>query len=142
MDLNEFKEYIESKYDVCGFSPINDGLFHTEFLYAKYGTIADGWWITYKTSYLTVNLIIYFVNKDEHKLLFAINNEIKTYEIWSEGHCSTGYDEKTTFHGTSTGHTFREAAINLLGEKIDPNKLSIYGCALFDNEIDARKSFG
>lgn len=53
-----------------------------------------------------------------------------------------------SFLGSSTGNNFREAVINWyndnpmrLGE-FDKEHLSDWGCQLFDNEKDARRSFG
>lgn len=86
---------------------------------------------------------------------------MKEFEIWSEGYRATGEDGDATFHGKYPGETFDEAVeyansqSTLNAERYTPecfwpreaynNRRSnwkIWGCALFDNEADARKSFG
>lgn len=69
------------------------------------------------------------------------------YEIWCEGYAATGEHAPANLYGIAEGDTFREAAISLLGDKLDKNddgtyRLSIWACKLYDNEIDARKNFG
>lgn len=72
------------------------------------------------------------------------------YQIWSEGYAATGEYSNAQYHGTSEGDTFKEAVDNLLktwdqkevGIYYNPDKLTYWGCRFFDNETDARKSFG
>ena len=71
-DINEFKTYIEEKYNLYGFDPIHNGNFLTEYLLSKDGTIEDGYWITYRTCYLTDNAIHYFMNKNSSGLVFGV----------------------------------------------------------------------
>jgi antirestriction protein len=85
----------------------------------------------------------------------------KEFEIWSEGYRATGEHGTATFHGKFPGNTFDEAVENfkkayegtvdtrevyeeINSDGIMPKKLqhSIWACRLFDNEADARKSFG
>lgn len=73
----------------------------------------------------------------------------KEYEIWIEGYSVTGNSSEASFIGKSTGKTFEDACKNYRDNEGKPLKLdkeysrpSIWACRLFDNEIDARKSFG
>lgn len=90
----------------------------------------------------------------------------KEYEIWIEGYAATGESGSAHFIGKSFGKDFRDACIGftypediirewdgaILKKKGDPLpldtdrkgniELSIWACRLFDNEAEARKSFG
>jgi len=83
--------------------------------------------------------------------------EEKEYEIWTEGFLETGMEgrpAKAYCWGQQKGNSFEEACIKLLGNKLDKDKnqpdgyqkrngeLSVWACKCFDNEMDARKSFG
>lgn len=94
---------------------------------------------------------------------------MKEWEIWMEGYSATGEHAGASFNGKFEGDTFDEAVENYLskrettdwpdirqyyrkGEKFLPRnsegvmkivtKHSIWACQLFNNEVDARKSFG
>jgi hypothetical protein len=95
---------------------------------------------------------------------------MKEFEIWSEGYAATGEYSSAYCYGKFMGETFDDACINsrqhcslgldtnsdgtyrrgnYRGDKIEgkdkENKVgnySIWACQLFDNEADARKSFG
>lgn len=88
---------------------------------------------------------------------------MKEYEIWIEGYAATGEHSPASFIGKSKGDNFEDACKNFeypenimsfLGDEIiihkgDKLKLdthypypSIWACILYDNETDARKSFG
>ena len=71
---------------------------------------------------------------------------MKVFEIWSEGFIATGDSGPATYHGTQVAETFRQACKLFFGEQNDANfnldRLSYWGCGLFDNEKDARKAFG
>ena len=74
----------------------------------------------------------------------------KEFEIWTEGYVVNEESNGATFHGKFKGETFKDAIIsyrNTLTDKyliqcVDIEKMSFWGCRFFDNEIDARKSFG
>lgn len=72
----------------------------------------------------------------------------KRFEIWSEGYQCTGEHAGAMLHGTMTAMTFAEACIALaqvdkaFRDNFNADNLSFWGCRLFDNEKDARKSFG
>lgn len=91
-----------------------------------------------------------------------INTQEKEFKIWMEGYATTGDFEKATMIGTSKGFTFDDAIRNYIennpksgikknkktrysNEEAYQNRKSnwnIWACNLFDNETDARKSFG
>ncbi len=70
------------------------------------------------------------------------------FEIWSEGYAATGDSGSAHFHGTAIGENFKDACISFSNsnsefkEYFDPSRMTYWGCELFDNEIEARKSFG
>ena len=100
-------------------------------------------------------------NKDEatmtslpiHKRIMPtmINNNpeppIHTWDIWIEGYSSTGTSctAQCLMRGV-WAETFKEAcniaARNMNFGDLDNEPLSVWGCRLYDNEADARKSFG
>lgn len=72
---------------------------------------------------------------------------LKEYEIWMEGYRTNG-DFGTAYRlGYFTGLNFKDAcknAINLLGydnSYYDPERNTYWGCRLYDNSEDARKTF-
>lgn len=74
---------------------------------------------------------------------------MNTYEVWTEGFATNGQRQGATFHGLFEGHNFKEAVISFYdsaNEKtkscIDIDRMTFWGCRFFDNEDDARKSFG
>jgi hypothetical protein len=72
----------------------------------------------------------------------------REFEIWMEGYQATGESGGAQLVGKSTGWTFYDAVKNLADRshkgKFDwyGGRWSIWACRLFDNEADARKSFG
>ena len=71
----------------------------------------------------------------------------REFEIWSEGYVATGNASRANFHGVFKESTFAKAckvwAKTLRQpEYFDEKRLTLWGCKLFDNEEDARKSFG
>ena len=75
---------------------------------------------------------------------------MKTWQVWSEGYMATGESSTATLHGTFDGETFKDAVIAFRDSLTDEyskkciniDKLTFWGCRFFDNESDARKSFG
>ena len=70
-----------------------------------------------------------------------------TFDIWSEGYSCTGQHDGAAFHGRSRGTHFKDACINFFEDYpdshlYDQESNTYWGCSLFDNEGDARKSFG
>ncbi len=70
------------------------------------------------------------------------------YEVWSEGYMATGEHGTAQFLGTEEGETFPEACVKALKKKkwsmssYDPERNTYWACRFFDNEADARKSYG
>lgn len=95
-----------------------------------------------------------------HRLIDSLNNilkkdnekkEIKSFEVWMEGYAATDEYSPVYCLGIFQGTTFDEAVLNMLTiepeyqkyyRKSDSGQHLIWGCRLFDNEADARKSFG
>ena len=78
---------------------------------------------------------------------------MKVWAIWSEGYVTTGQSAYAQYHGQFIGNTFLEAVEKWKDDpnegpsnpslvKIQGSQVSYWGCRLFDNEADARKSFG
>lgn len=83
------------------------------------------------------------------------------YEIWTEGYAASGESGEAHMIGTAKGETFDQAVeewaktSNYKVERNTPERYvseeayknrrsnwNIWACNLFDNETDARKSFG
>ena len=76
---------------------------------------------------------------------------MQVFQIWIEGFAATGdrgYAQKV---GTGIGETFKDAVLDWASKqrhlerdwgRLDEERLSLWGCRLFDNEVDARRSFG
>ena len=69
---------------------------------------------------------------------------MKHYSVWMEGYSVTGNFATARYVGSSTAISFEKACFNLLkkDDDFDMGNLSVWGCRLFDNEADARASFG
>lgn len=73
---------------------------------------------------------------------------MKQYEIWSEGYRATCESSGACFHAVSSGETFKNAVDNFaaidkeFNKYYDGENMTYWGCNLFDNERDARKTFG
>jgi hypothetical protein len=68
----------------------------------------------------------------------------KTYTIWSEGYSTTGSSGTALSHGFSAGETFEDACIDKFAdnEYYNQERNTLWGCRLFDNQRDARRTFG
>ena len=74
----------------------------------------------------------------------------KEFEVWTEGYAATGQSSDAMFHGKFKGETFKDAVIafkNTLTDEysircVDVDRMSFWACKFYDNEKDARKSFG
>ena len=75
-----------------------------------------------------------------------INTRPHAIDIWMEGYRVTGNASGAQFIGTGYGRNVAEAALELHSrrpiESLSKDGTAIWGCKLFDNEADARKSFG
>lgn len=75
---------------------------------------------------------------------------MKSFEIWSEGFADSRQICNAAYLGCAEGETFREACINFMETDkkhkqlryFNKDTMTFWGCRLFDNEVDARKSFG
>ena len=73
---------------------------------------------------------------------------MKTYDIWSEGYRIMCEQGRAHLMGTAQGNSFREACVNFFASYKEPvdnfneERLTHWGCKLFDNEADAKKNFG
>ncbi len=72
---------------------------------------------------------------------------ILQFHVWSEGFRTNGESSQATYHGCFRAETFREACDQAAAkydwaEFYDSENLRFWGCRLFDNEHDARRSFG
>lgn len=89
---------------------------------------------------------------DEHE-----GEEMQEFELWCEGYLATGMEgepQHAWFIGHYYGHSFMDAVQNCNaihhchnseGDYIDisdSGNCYMWGCRVFDNEADARKSFG
>ena len=70
----------------------------------------------------------------------------KEYDIWCEGYVTTGQSSQAIHFGTIHGSTFKEACSRMFildqSGYYNEDSLTYWGCKLFDNESDARNSFG
>jgi hypothetical protein len=70
------------------------------------------------------------------------------FEIWAEGFAATGERGIASLMGIAKGITFKEACINYamankeFASQFNPDQLTHWGCRLFNNEAEARLSFG
>lgn len=73
---------------------------------------------------------------------------MKLYEIWAEGYAVTGGCSGATLLGRELGDNFKDACRRLAKKDaefdyyFDEQRMTYWGCKLFDNEIDARQRFG
>lgn len=95
----------------------------------------------------------------------TMNNELKEYEVWSQGWSSSDGNAQAHLIGKTIARSFRQACHIIMCQKYlenikkvnDPNYkeyfnpdrwdydskgITVWGCSLYDNEADARKSFG
>jgi hypothetical protein len=75
--------------------------------------------------------------------------QMKTYSLWMEGYITQGNSSKADFLGTFEANSFENACdkwADTIKEKEyyerNGNIASYWGCRIYDNEADARKSFG
>lgn len=74
----------------------------------------------------------------------------KMWQVWTEGYAATGEHHTATYHGEVRAETFEEACRIILGKSLDLredgslqyDRPAVWNCRCFDNEADARKSFG
>lgn len=69
------------------------------------------------------------------------------YTLWLEGYAATGQQESAKCLGTYEGSTFEEACAEWARKTPQPSyynaeRNTYWRCRFFDNEADARRSFG
>lgn len=73
---------------------------------------------------------------------------MNTYQIWIEGYSIQGERGTAQFIGTFDGHDFADAVRRFYATHrpncttFDAEHLNDWGCRFFDNEADARRTFG
>lgn len=76
---------------------------------------------------------------------------IKKYSLWMEGYSVTGNSSTAQYLGEFKGTSFNDACDNWAKTIEEPEyykpgtdkyRPSYWACYIFDNEIDAKKSFG
>ena len=73
---------------------------------------------------------------------------MKRFDIWSEGFADNGGSRGAIYFGSAEGKDFKDACRNFA--KINPNfneyfneeDMTWWGCSLYDNKVDASRSFG
>lgn len=73
--------------------------------------------------------------------------QLQYFDVWIEGYNVTGNSSDASFLGRARATSFKQACemvVNTVGmaDSYDPDKNTVWGCRLFDNEPDARKAFG
>jgi hypothetical protein len=75
---------------------------------------------------------------------------MKNWNLWTEGYQATGEQSGAVSHGQWEGETLQDAIQTFkdsLGDTYEASLINVerqtfWGCRFFDNESDARKSFG
>lgn len=80
---------------------------------------------------------------------------MREFEVWTEGYAATGQSGKAIFHGKVMAKNFDEACIKLLGRSLakddsqpdgyrrnSKGNMCVWICGCYDNEAEARASFG
>lgn len=73
---------------------------------------------------------------------------MKDFEIWVEGYAATGEHAPASFEGIYAGNSFKEACVEMMLDKswdlryYDKERNTYWGCRFFDNEAEARQTFG
>lgn len=73
----------------------------------------------------------------------------KMYEVWVGGYAVTGESSGATYHGCMLTTSWEKAVEAILSDSLDKDKngdikkpYTVWACGVYDNEVDARKSFG
>lgn len=70
------------------------------------------------------------------------------FDIWCEGFAVTGESGQATLLGCEKGIDLKDACKNLASKDeefaryFNEDNMTYWGCRIYDNELDARKSFG
>ncbi len=74
-----------------------------------------------------------------------MEKKMNKFQIWSEGYIVMGNSAGAQYHGEMEAKTFESACKKFFTSKEHKRYFhngTYWGCELFDNEQDARKSFG
>lgn len=75
-------------------------------------------------------------------------DDVTQYVIWTEGYRIQGERGKAIRWGVGEGTDLKTAALDvasrdpLFKTSFEPDRMTWWGCRIFDNETDARKAFG
>lgn len=100
--------------------------------------------------------MLHYINEFHEKFLNSeiqkdIKDGVKKYSLWQEGYSVTGQSSTAIYLGEFEGTSFYDACDNWAKTLKEPkyyktgthkSRPSYWACRIFDNEIDARKSFG
>jgi len=84
----------------------------------------------------------------EDKVKKPKEEDTEHFDIWAEGYRATGQSSGATYLGSEKAETFRQACKkharkdSQFNYYFNEESMTYWGCKLFDNERDARKSFG
>ena len=87
---------------------------------------------------------IVLIARDVTLLEWVLDEQYKTYEVWSEGYSATGDRGVARLMGRVEAKSFKGACDKLFENDslFDPDRMTHWGCRLYDNEQDARRLFG
>lgn len=79
-----------------------------------------------------------------------VESQLRQFDIWSEGYVDNGGRSDATYFGVYMAKSFDDAVQIYIDSNPNYSKFfskseghwSFWGCRLFDNETEARKSFG
>lgn len=114
------------------------------YIIDKYGTFQDPTDVSYDIMVDHNGVDWLFKHIPETEVI----GKVKTYEIWSEGYCATGDGLcPAQLMGEQDATSFQEACDIFFADErhkgyYNSERLSYWACRLYDNEKDARKSFG
>jgi hypothetical protein len=135
---------------------VQSGKFDQNAVDVPKGNIAKNLWsdVTFKLGMeygvISVLMGIFNLTEDDLNVASEVDSDLKQYQIWSEGFVVTGNSgtAKLVAAGIKAS-TFKDACDGFYKDKdrkdwgeYDSDRLTIWGCKLFDNEEDARKAFG
>lgn len=73
---------------------------------------------------------------------------MRDFDIWCEGYVATGQSSGAMLLGHAKGEDLKQACINFAKQDkefagyFSEDRMTYWGCRIFDNGSDARRSFG
>lgn len=99
--------------------------------------------------YAHIDELPYFNANEQPEAMAESEKWLLPWSVWTEGYAATGQSSPAEFRGEFMAATFEEACLKWVatldaeGQRCyNKDKNTFWGCRLFDNEVDARKSFG